>query len=478
MRTFARLCVLAVGVLGMVRVAGADGMEWFSLEGKGVPWGNAADDKGIVRKFEAAVVGVTKTSREKVEGTVLLLPGGAYSILDVNNEGARTAEGLNGMGYDVAMLEYHVGGGARSREAALGDAQAAWKLLREKPEALGVRGKRRVVMGYSAGAHLGARLVQGLGVEEQPDDLMLVYPAYLEETARGETTPAVAPPAHVKSRLVVMQAANDRANWLKGAHAYVDAWQKAGGYGLMLEFKDGGHGFGMKPGLAGDLAQWPAILNYFLENGPKPGVGPFNSVLPWFLPNVEGRMKAFAAAKQADQGAVVFLGDSITAKWKLEDAFGSLKVANRGISGDTTRGMFCRLKDNVLDLHPKALVFMGGINDLFGQPKGTAETISGNVRSILEGVKAAGAETPVLVCEILPCKTMSSELVTASNAAIAKVVEGYPHAHLVKTYGAFLKADGTQDSSLFLDGTHPNAAGYAVWLKVLQPELASYVHGK
>jgi lysophospholipase L1-like esterase len=373
------------------------------------------------------------------------------------------------------MLEYHVGGGAKSREAALADAQAAWKLLRERPEVLGlggVRGKRLVVMGYSAGAHLGARLVQGLAAGEQPDDLVLVYPAYLEEMRDGAV--AVAPPAHPKARLVVMQAADDRANWLKGAHGYVDAWQKAGGYGLMLEYKSGGHGFGMKAGMRGDVAQWPAILNYFLENGPKPGVGPFNSVLPWFLPNVEGRMKAFAAAKEADQGAVVFLGDSITAKWKLADAFGGMKVANRGISGDTTRGMLCRLQDNVLDLHPKAVVFMGGINDLFGQPAGTAETVSANVRSILEGVKGAHGETPVLVCEILPCKTMSREKVEACNAAIAEVVAGFSNAHLVRTYGAFLNPDGTQDSSLFLDGTHPNAKGYGVWLRVLQPEVEKY----
>jgi lysophospholipase L1-like esterase len=272
-------------------------------------------------------------------------------------------------------------------------------------------------------------------------------------------------------------AADDRANWLKGCRDYVAAWQKAGGYGFLFQFKTGGHGFGMKPGLTGDLAQWPNILSYFLENGPKPGVGPFNSVLPWFLPNVEGRLATFKKDKPADQGAVVFFGDSITAKWNVNNAFPDFKVANRGISGDTTRGMLCRLQDNVLDLHPKAIVILGGINDLFGQPKGTPETISANVRSILQQVRAANRDTPILVCEVLPCKTMSRESVLATNAALAKVVEDVSNAHLVKTYAPFLKPDGTQNESLFVDGTHPNAAGYEVWQSLLKPELAKVAHG-
>lgn len=479
-KNIAKLCVLAGILLFLVtpqaRAADAVSAEWFSLEGKPVSTGNAPTEQGLVRKFDAPVLGVTRTSRPDSQGTVLLLPGGGYSILDVLNEGSRTAEALNGFGYDVVMLEYHVGAGAKSRDQALQDVQATWQLLKQHPEALKLKPSRLIVMGYSAGGHLAARLLQTLPENQQPDDLVLVYPAYLEETT-DNSTPAVAPPAHLKSRLTAIMAADDRANWLKGCRDYVAAWQKAGGYGFLFQFKTGGHGFGMKPGLTGDLAQWPNILSYFLENGPKPGVGPFNSVLPWFLPNVEGRLATFKKDKPADQGAVVFFGDSITAKWNVNNAFPDFKVANRGISGDTTRGMLCRLQDNVLDLHPKAIVILGGINDLFGQPKGTPETISANVRSILQQVRAANRDTPILVCEVLPCKTMSRESVLATNAALAKVVEDVSNAHLVKTYAPFLKPDGTQNESLFVDGTHPNAAGYEVWQSLLKPELAKVAHG-
>lgn len=470
---FRRLCAL-VGVLSLlatprVHASDSSNTEWFSLEGKLVPAGNASGERGLVRKFEVAVLGVTRTTQPQPQGTVLLFPGGGYSILDVLNEGSRTAAALNNFGYDVAMLEYHVGAGAKSRALALEDALAAWRLLKENPDALGIKGHRWLVMGYSAGGHLAARMVQELRGNEQPDDVVLVYPAYLEEIAADATTPAVQPPSHPHSRLVAIMAADDRATWVKGCRDYVDAWRKAGGDGLMFRFKEGGHGFGMKPDLAGDLAQWPNILNYFLENGPKPGVGPFNMVLPWFLPNRDGRLAKFKTDEAADQGAVVFLGDSITSKWKLEQAFPEYKIANRGIAGDTTRGMLCRFEDNVLALHSKAMVFLGGINDLFGP--GTPETISANLRSMLELARKAG-DMPIFVCEVLPCRGRPSELVMAVNAALAKVASDFANVHLVKTYAPLLKPDGTQDETLFLDGTHPNEAGYAVFQKTLSPELA------
>jgi lysophospholipase L1-like esterase/acetyl esterase/lipase len=478
MKRMMKLSLLAgiCSLLAVARVLAADpsSAEWFSLQGTPAVSGNAPDDQGLVRKFDAAVLGVTQTTQPDSLGTVLLLPGGGYNILDVLNEGVRTAATLNNFGYDVAMLEYHVGAGVKSRALALEDALAAWRLLKQKPEALRLKRGRGIVMGYSAGGHLAARLVQELPEGEQPDDIVLVYPAYLEEKPGNTDLPAVQPPAHPHSRLIAMMAADDRATWLTGCREYVNAWRKVGGEGLMFQFKNGGHGFGMKPDLTGDLAQWPNILKYFLENGPKPGVGPFNMVLPWFLPNLEGRLAKFKADQAADQGAVVFLGDSITAKWKLEQAFSEYKIANRGISGDTTRGMFCRLEDNVLALHPKAIVFLGGINDLFGG--GTPEDIAANVRSILELARKAG-DMPIFVCEVLPCKGRPSEMLTATNVALAKVVGDFANVHLVPTYAPLLKPDGTQDETLFLDGTHPNESGYAVMQKTISAELAKYVRG-
>lgn len=477
MKTTLQLAMAVVVYLatGPLMASPATG-QWFALDGRTLTAGNPVETNGLIRRFNAPVLRVTRAATDQAQGTILLLPGGGYQLLDVQNEGLRTAESLNRFGYDVVLLEYHVASGAQTRDLALQDALASWRLLKSRPAALGVHAGRSGIMGYSAGGHLATRTVQTLAtnsLDQPPDDLILIYPAYLDESVAGSTNPQVRPPKSPKPRLIAMIAEDDRPAWVKSCRRYVDAWQQSGGQVNTHFFKTGGHGFGMWPGLTGDLEHWPEILKYFLENGPKLGVGPFNNVLPWFIGNRDERLANFQKHKIEDQGAIVFLGDSITANWNLTNSFPGLKLANRGIAGDTTRGMLCRLQANVLDLQPKAIVLLGGINDLFTPPQGTPEAVALNVRSMLEQIHATSPGTPVLVCEIFPCKSMAVDIVRAANAAVDKVVADFPNAHRVKTYDEFLNTDGMQNSGLFMDGTHLNPAGYDVWAKLMKHELAS-----
>lgn len=201
-----------------------------------------------------------------------------------------------------------------------------------------------------------------------------------------------------------------------------------------------------------------------------PGSGPFTSRPPYQA----GLIAGFAKRKQTDQRTVVFLGDSITEWWNgLDRAFPQLRIANRGIASDTTRGMLCRLKESVLDLRPQAVVIAGGINDLGGhvKPWGTPETISGNLKLILTALHEYDPKLPVLVCEVLPSTMGTPESIVATNLAVDKVVAEFPQAVRVKTHAKFLNADGTQNKSLFKDGVHLKPAGYAVWQSVLAPEF-------
>ncbi len=45
------------------------------------------------------------------KGTIMVCPGGGYSILAINHEGRDIAKMLNGFGYDVAILLYRVSEG-------------------------------------------------------------------------------------------------------------------------------------------------------------------------------------------------------------------------------------------------------------------------------------------------------------------------------------------------------------------------------
>jgi lysophospholipase L1-like esterase len=222
---------------------------------------------------------------------------------------------------------------------------------------------------------------------------------------------------------------------------------------------------------AAEAPPWktPSFANA-VATDPLPGAGPFTSRPPYQAQYIAG----FAKRQQIDQQTVVFLGDSITEWWtNFGKAFPNLRVANRGIASDTTRGMLCRLQESVLVLNPQAVVIAGGINDLrpANNPPGTPETVAGNVKLMLAAIQKHDPKVPVLVCEILPSGIGTPETITATNQAVDKVVADFPQAVRVKTHAKFLSPDGTQNKALFTDTVHLKPEGYAVWQSVLSQEF-------
>ena len=63
---------------------------------------------------------------------------------------------------------------------------------------------------------------------------------------------------------------------------------------------------------------------------------------------------------------IVFIGDSIIDWWEIQPYFSHLgTVVNRGIGGETTDSLAERFKQDAVDLQPKAIVVLEGINDLY-----------------------------------------------------------------------------------------------------------------
>ena len=100
----------------------------------------------------------------------------------------------------------------------------------------------------------------------------------------------------------------------------------------------------------------------------------------------------WAGQVQKDQNSVVFLGDSITQGWgaDFKGKFPGMKLANRGIGGDTTRGMLIRLNEDVLELNPAAIVLLLGTNDI--EVGIDPEAIGRNFRKIIAAIKDAQAK--------------------------------------------------------------------------------------
>ena len=98
---------------------------------------------------------------------------------------------------------------------------------------------------------------------------------------------------------------------------------------------------------------------------------------------------------------VVFMGDSITEGWKLDEAFPGKPYINRGISGQTTPQMLVRFRQDVIDLKPKVVVILAGTNDIAGNTGPmTLEQTEGNLASMAELATANGIR--VVLCSVLP----------------------------------------------------------------------------
>jgi lysophospholipase L1-like esterase len=206
-----------------------------------------------------------------------------------------------------------------------------------------------------------------------------------------------------------------------------------------------------------------------------PGDGPIRRY-DWFRELWSQRRSAWADRVKEDQQSLVFLGDSITQGWgdDMGGSFPGVKVANRGISGDTTRGMLIRLKDDVLALNPRGVVLLMGTNDLEEQAE--PETIAGNVQLILAELKKHDPQMPVILCQVFPSsetKQRPASKIKQINELYAAAVKSEPQVTLVDTWTLFASEAGDAKEAEFPDLLHPNEAGYAKWAAALRPILAT-----
>ncbi len=206
-----------------------------------------------------------------------------------------------------------------------------------------------------------------------------------------------------------------------------------------------------------------------------PGAGPIRRA-DWFQKLWSQRRATWAQRVQQDQRALVFLGDSITQGWgdNIGGHFTGVKVANRGISGDTTRGVLIRLQEDVLALNPAAVVLLIGTNDL--EEQADPETIAGNLKLILAELKKHDAKMPIVLCQVFPSsgsKKRPADQIKKINQLYAAAVKGDSQIAFIETWTLFADAQGDAKKDEFPDLLHPNKAGYAKWAAAIRPVLAT-----
>ena len=207
-----------------------------------------------------------------------------------------------------------------------------------------------------------------------------------------------------------------------------------------------------------------------------PGDGPIRRY-GWFKKLWEHKRSGWAKKVEQDQGALVFLGDSITQSWgdNMGNVFPGLKVANRGISGDTTRGVLIRMKGDVLALNPKGVVILIGTNDL--EEKASPEIIAGNLKLIIAELKKHNSKMPIILCNTFPSsasKRRPADQIKKINQLYFAAVKGDPQVTVLDTWLLFADDKGDAKKDEFSDLLHPNKLGYAKWASALRPLLATH----
>ncbi|MCH2584972.1 MAG: GDSL-type esterase/lipase family protein, partial [Planctomycetes bacterium] len=228
--------------------------------------------------------------------------------------------------------------------------------------------------------------------------------------------------------------------------------------------------------LASDIQASPADVSIPATDDGLPGAGPIRRY-DWFKKLWLRKRTGWAKRVQQDQGALVFLGDSITQGWgdTLGGSFPGVKVANRGISGDTTRGVLIRLQGDVLALKPSGVVILIGTNDL--EEKASPEVIAGNLKLIVAALKKHNPKMPIILCNTFPSSTSKrrpADQIRKINQLYFAAVKGDPQITVLDTWLLFANPQGDAKKGEFPDLLHPNKLGYARWAAALRPLLATH----
>ena len=177
---------------------------------------------------------------------------------------------------------------------------------------------------------------------------------------------------------------------------------------------------------------------------------------------------------------MVVLGDSLTAGYGLAaseafpaqlqralDARGvAVKVANAGLSGDTTVGGLSRLDWSVPDGTDAVILELGANDALRGfDPVTTRKALDGMLRRFQE------RKIPVLLCGMVAPPNLGAEYGRAFNS-IYPDLAAQTGAMLYPFFLAGVAADPKLNQG---DGLHPTAAGVAVIVDRILPQVEQLI---
>lgn len=454
---------------------------------------------------------------------VIICPGGGYGILAMSHEGRDVAKRLNEEGIAAFVLKYRLPRKETMKDKTIGplqDAQRAIQLVRENAKTWNVNPNKIGIMGSSAGGHLAstagthfqkAYIDNPNNTSLRPDFMILNYPVitFSDSLAHngsrvnligGVTADPVIKNSKTYKELGMSEAdvinfsnelqvtaktpptfitapLTDKAVPVGNTFAFVAALQQNKIAVETFIYSTGEHGYGMINPTAKE--QWfDACLRWIKKYFDQPPMDWAN------LKRFQDDNKKVGLPK-ATENRVVFMGNSITEGWSnFDKSFWERKpYINRGISGQTTPQMVLRFQQDVIDLKPKVVVILAGINDIAGNTGPmTLEQTRDNILNMAKLAQANGIK--VVISSVIPAYDFPwrpgmepAEKVVALNHMLKTYCDKNKIVYL--DYHTAMKDDRNGlKKELGYDGVHPNLEGYKAMAPLAEKAIAEALKQK
>ncbi|MCS0633770.1 putative glycoside hydrolase [Telluria mixta] len=203
--------------------------------------------------------------------------------------------------------------------------------------------------------------------------------------------------------------------------------------------------------------------------------------LDWWMPRHEEKLAEIARRKAAgERTELVFIGDSITHHWEKEQPelfktfYGRYSALDLGYGGDRTENVLWRLQHGEIDgIAPKVAVLMIGTNNT-GFRQEAPELIYAGIKRDIAEIRKRLPKTKLLLLAIFPRGEKPDDTLRVLNEKVNAMLPRLAdnkHVFFLNMNKAFLAADGTLSKDIMPDLLHPNAEGYKIWQREMQPEL-------
>lgn len=172
----------------------------------------------------------------------------------------------------------------------------------------------------------------------------------------------------------------------------------------------------------------------------------------------------------AKPNGIVFVGDSLTQRYPLNEFYPGIPTYNRGIDGDTTTGVLKRLEVSIFDIKPKALFLQIGTNDLQVGNMTKEETVT-NIQLIIQTIQEKDPTIHLFLVSLYPVNETGEKLVERIivgprnnqdiqwiNQTIAKI----KGVRFIDVYDVLLDDDHQLNMRYSKEGLHLSLTGYSI----------------